>query len=83
MAVIQLPLDADPTIPSQLWDRFGIRVSGRVEMPGTDPGTAWTRISAQIYNERADYEKLAAAVLQLKSEQEANVEQVAKVEQEQ
>ena len=29
---------------------------------------SWARISAQIYNEREDYEKLADAVLELQAE---------------
>ena len=30
---------------------------------------SWARISAQIYNERGDYEKLAEAVLMLQTEE--------------
>ena len=51
MAVVGLPLDpaavpAGGTIAGMLWDRYRIRVSGRVEMPGAEG--AWTRISAQV-----------------------------------
>eukprot|EP01052_Picozoa_sp_SAG31_P010553 SAG31_NODE_581_length_13927_cov_78.549899_3_plen_192_part_00 len=50
-----------------LWDRFGI-VCPVVGCPGTVG--SFVRISAQIYNERNDYEHLAAAVLELQSEAE-------------
>ena len=34
---------------------------------------AWTRISAQVYNQLSDYQELAVAVLELKAELEAGV----------
>ena len=38
-----------------------------IQMPGVEG--SWARISAQIYNERGDYEKLAEAVLMLQTEE--------------
>lgn len=48
-----------------IWDRFGIVVP-LISMPGVEG--SWARISAQIYNEKQDYEKLAEAVLELRAE---------------
>ncbi len=46
-----------------LWDGFGIEASPSFALNGT----IWLRVSAQIYNSLADYEKLACAVLALRS----------------
>eukprot|EP00927_Polykrikos_kofoidii_P050550 TRINITY_DN44448_c0_g1_i1.p1 TRINITY_DN44448_c0_g1~~TRINITY_DN44448_c0_g1_i1.p1 ORF type:complete len:422 (-),score=78.27 TRINITY_DN44448_c0_g1_i1:197-1462(-) len=69
MACIRCPLDTYDAegvdLFKLIWDRFRIVVP-IVRMPAVDG--RWARISAQIYNEPADYEKLAVAVLQLKAE---------------
>jgi isopenicillin-N epimerase len=68
MATVRLPLGAGATpadaaaIHDRLIDAFG------VEVPVTAlAGALWLRISAQIYNEPADYHRLAAAVQALRS----------------
>ena len=69
MACVRCPLEAydeeGVDLFKLIWDRFGIVVP-LIQMPGV--AGSWARISAQIYNELADYEKLAEAVLQLKQE---------------
>jgi len=68
MATVRLPFGANATpdnaleIHDRLIDAFG------VEVPVTALGGAlWLRISAQIYNEPADYRRLAAAVQALQN----------------
>lgn len=69
MACVRCPLEAYDVegvdLFKLIWDRFGIVVP-LIQMPGV--AGSWARISVQIYNELADYEKLADAVLQLKQE---------------
>ena len=67
MAVIRCPLDAHDgeDLFALIWDRFNIVVPV-IPMPGVEG--VWVRISAQVYNEPADYEKLAHAVLELQRE---------------
>lgn len=67
MAVIRTPLDAhcDSDLFTMMWDRFGI-IAPVLEMPGA--AGVWVRISAQLYNERAEYVKLADCVLELAQE---------------
>ena len=69
MACVRCPLEAYDSegvdLFKLIWDRFGIVVP-LIQMPGV--AGSWARISAHIYNELADYEKLAEAVLQLKQE---------------
>ena len=71
MACVRAPLevyDAEGIdLFKLIWDRFGIVVP-LITMPGVEG--SWARISAQIYNEKGDYEKLAEAVLQLRAEKE-------------
>ncbi len=72
MALVPLPegmpytTDEESRIRLQrrLWDRFGVEANPSF----TANGTIWLRFSAQIYNSLADYEKLARAVLALRSE---------------
>jgi hypothetical protein len=72
MACIRCPLEAYDAegvdLFKLIWDRFHIVVP-LIKMPGV--AGSWARISAQIYNELADYEKLAEAVLQLQKEDPA------------
>ena len=79
MAVVRNPLDswaAAGVNPHELlWDRYKIRVAGGFEMPGVEG--VWSRISAQVYNDEDDYERLAQAVLELKAEKEAEQTQAA------
>ncbi len=71
MALVPLPdgmpcaTDEESRIRLQkrLWDGFGIEVSPSFALNGT----IWLRFSAQIYNSLADYEKLARAILALRS----------------
>jgi hypothetical protein len=39
----------------------------------------WVRVSAQVFNTRADYEALAAAVLQLRNEEKQQQQQQARL----
>jgi len=72
MALVPLPdgipytTDEESRIRLQrrLWDRFGVEANPSFAANGT----IWLRFSAQIYNSLADYEKLARAVLALRSE---------------
>jgi hypothetical protein len=48
-----------------MWDRF--KVSVVFTMMNGEP---WCRISANVYNELGDYEKLAVGVLTILSEQQ-------------
>jgi hypothetical protein len=48
----------------RLWDGFGVEANPSFAASGT----IWLRFSAQIYNSLADYEKLARAILVLRSE---------------
>jgi hypothetical protein len=48
----------------RLWDGFGVEANPSFSAGGT----IWLRFSAQIYNSLADYEKLARAILVLRSE---------------
>jgi isopenicillin-N epimerase len=72
MALVPLPdgmpytTDEESRIRMQrrLWDRFGVEANPSF----ASNGTIWLRFSAQIYNSLADYEKLAHAVLALRSE---------------
>ncbi len=62
MASLALParLGAEPATAAALHDRLLDR--HRIEVPVfAHAGRLWLRISAQIYNERADYERLAEA----------------------
>jgi isopenicillin-N epimerase len=66
MAVIRLPDRAAATVATakalnrDLWERH------RIEVPVIAIGPSlWVRISAQIYNESMDYERLAAALAKL------------------
>jgi hypothetical protein len=66
MAVIRLPGRAAATVATaqalnrDLWERH------RIEVPVIPIGPSlWVRISAQIYNESMDYERLAAALAKL------------------
>ena len=68
MAVIRCPFE--PVAPGEdlmglMLDRFGIVVP-IIPMPGARG--IWARISAQLYNDKADYQRLAAAVLELHQE---------------
>lgn len=70
MACIKLPDDAVPAtgygeMMGVFWDRFRI-VAPVVGCPGVEGG--FVRISAQIYNEKEDYNRLAEAVLELQRE---------------
>ena len=68
MAVVKLPFETtsdDEDLFRLIWDRFNIVVPA-VPMPGA--AGAWCRISAQIYNQKSDYERLAEAILLLKAE---------------
>jgi isopenicillin-N epimerase len=71
MALIPLPHDM-PCAPDEesrlrlqkrLWDGFGVEANPSFAANGT----IWLRFSAQIYNSVADYEKLARAILALRS----------------
>jgi len=72
MALVPLPdgmpytTDEESRIRLQrrLWDRFGVEANPSFAANGT----IWLRFSAQIYNSLADYEKLARAILVLRSE---------------
>jgi isopenicillin-N epimerase len=63
MAIVRLPGRPSPdrdtanALRRRLWERD--RIEAPVMVVG---GALWVRISAQIYNELADYERLAAAV---------------------
>jgi isopenicillin-N epimerase len=66
MAAVRLPgqrsatAEAAHALNNALWERH------RIEVPVTAIGPhLWLRISAQIYNEPADYERLAAAVARM------------------
>jgi isopenicillin-N epimerase len=66
MGVIRLPSGAAATpeaaraLNNELWERH------RIEVPVVAIGVdLWVRISAQIYNESKDYERLATAVAKL------------------
>ena len=71
MALVPLPdempcaTDEESRIRLQkrLWDGFGIEACPSF----AHNGTIWLRFSAQIYNSLADYEKLARAILVLRS----------------
>ena len=71
MALVSLPdnitcaTDEESRIRLQkrLWDEFGIEACPSFH----HNGTIWLRFSAQIYNSLADYEKLARAILNLRS----------------
>jgi isopenicillin-N epimerase len=71
MALVSLPdnitcaTDEESQIRLQkrLWDEFGIEACPSFH----HNGTIWLRFSAQIYNSLADYEKLARAILNLRS----------------
>ena len=68
MAVILCPLTMkteDENFFDLVWDQFKIIVP-IIRMPGMCG--VWARISANLYNQRSDYERLADAVLQLKDE---------------
>jgi isopenicillin-N epimerase len=72
MALVPLPdgmpytTDEESRIRLQrrLWDGFGIEANPSFAANGT----IWLRFSGQIYNSLADYEKLARAILILRSE---------------
>jgi isopenicillin-N epimerase len=72
MALVPLPdgmpytTDEESRIRLQkrLWDGFGVETNPSFAASGT----IWLRFSAQIYNSLADYEKLARAILVLRSE---------------
>jgi hypothetical protein len=51
-------------LQKRLWDGFGVEANPAFAANGT----IWLRFSAQIYNSLADYEKLARAILALRSE---------------
>jgi isopenicillin-N epimerase len=51
-------------LQKRLWDGFGIEANPSF----SHNGTIWLRFSAQIYNSLADYEKLARAILNLRSD---------------
>lgn len=77
MAVVRCPFDAaspEEDLFSLVWDRFSLVVPV-IPMPGM-PGV-WIRVSAQIYNERGHYEKLADAVLLLLAERCATAKPLA------
>jgi isopenicillin-N epimerase len=62
MAALALParLGGEPAVAASLHDRLLDR--HRIEVPVfAHAGRLWLRVSAQIYNERADYERLAEA----------------------
>ena len=68
MAVVRCPFE--PVAPGEdlmglMSDRFGIVVP-IIPMPGAHG--VWARISAQLYNDKADYDRLADAVLELQRE---------------
>jgi isopenicillin-N epimerase len=72
MALVPLPdgmpytTDEESRIRLQrrLWDGFGVEANPSFAANGT----IWLRFSGQIYNSLADYEKLARAILILRSE---------------
>jgi isopenicillin-N epimerase len=62
MAAVRLPLDGAMTIGRSLKLRDWLFNTHRVELAiNLFAGALWARISAQAYNEPADYQKLAAA----------------------
>ena len=71
MALVPLPDDMPRATDEEsrlrlqktLWDGFGIEACPSFH----HGGTIWLRFSAQIYNSLADYEKLARAILALRS----------------
>ena len=56
------PLQPTDPLQGELLARFGIEVPG---FPSPAPPRRFIRISAQLYNARADYERLAAALCEL------------------
>ena len=64
MVTVPLPDAAGATDGAAARLRLGLLVEDRIEVPiHAAGGRLWVRVSAQIYNERADIERLAAAVL--------------------
>lgn len=66
-SMVTLPLPPGPPPPDGRTDLLQQRLyeAHRIEVVVThwpEPGTRWLRISAQAYNELADYERLAAAL---------------------
>ncbi|HUZ72949.1 MAG TPA: aminotransferase class V-fold PLP-dependent enzyme [Stellaceae bacterium] len=63
MATVRLPVSGAATVERAQrvvrWLAAGHRIEAAVS---ADSGALWLRIAAQAYNERADYERLAAAV---------------------
>lgn len=63
MAMIELPTNALATREGALEIRAALLENHRVQVPINEiNGRYWTRISAHIYNEMEDYERLAAAL---------------------
>ncbi|MDJ0947892.1 MAG: aminotransferase class V-fold PLP-dependent enzyme [Alphaproteobacteria bacterium] len=66
MAAVRLPVDGTATSETahEIHDR--LRRDHQIEAPvGLLDGTLWVRISAHVYNEEADYERLANAVAEM------------------
>jgi isopenicillin-N epimerase len=63
MATVRLPCDLPADRPTAARLRDALWEAARIEAPVTAVGGAlWLRLSAQLYNEAADYEGLAPAV---------------------
>ncbi len=66
MALVRLPerFKADKAAADSL--RLRLAQEARIEVPVTAlAGSLWVRLSAQVYNEMADYDRLGEAVLRV------------------
>jgi isopenicillin-N epimerase len=63
MVTVPLPEDAGSTTDEAVRLRLALLVDDRIEVPvHAWRGRLWTRVSAQVYNDRADIVRLADAV---------------------
>jgi len=63
MVTVPLPESAGSTPADATKLRLQLLVEDRIEVPvHAWRGRLWTRVSAQVYNERSDVERLAEAV---------------------